>query len=195
MSLYVFLPNDLRNGDLQTYRLIDLILILTFCYTCLMKRPPSSGFTLIELLVVIAIIGLLATLAVLSFTSARLKGRDAKRMGDINGVFKALQSASLDDQSGLVCTAGCATTIGVGNCKLSACTQAGYLGSYLRLNSLKDPNAAATGACGNGSSTVCDYAIEGGDTPMNFTIWFYLEYGSGNLGAGLHYASGTYGIQ
>ncbi|MDP3970362.1 MAG: prepilin-type N-terminal cleavage/methylation domain-containing protein [bacterium] len=49
-----------------------------------------KGFTLIELLIVIAIIGLLATLAIVSLTSAQQKSRDAKRIADI----KQLQNAT-----------------------------------------------------------------------------------------------------
>ncbi|MEK7497131.1 MAG: prepilin-type N-terminal cleavage/methylation domain-containing protein [Patescibacteria group bacterium] len=50
-----------------------------------------KGFTLIELLVVIAIIGVLSTLAVVSFQGAREKGRDAVRLSDIKSVQTALE--------------------------------------------------------------------------------------------------------
>ncbi len=48
-----------------------------------------NGFTLIELLIVIAIIGLLATLAIVSLTTAQQKARDTKRLADL----KTLQDA------------------------------------------------------------------------------------------------------
>src|SRR3990172_9589302 len=49
------------------------------------------GFTLIELLVVIAIIGILASFAIASFTSAQAKGRDSRRKADLDAVKKALE--------------------------------------------------------------------------------------------------------
>ncbi len=51
----------------------------------------NKGFTLIELLVVIAIIGLLATVVMTSLNSARKKGRDARRVEDINQMKTALE--------------------------------------------------------------------------------------------------------
>jgi|SRR3990167_3530311 len=64
----------------------------------ILRKKPSSkiskvkqGFTLIELLVVIAIIGILASFAIASFTSAQAKGRDSKRKADLDAIKKALE--------------------------------------------------------------------------------------------------------
>ena len=54
-------------------------------------RPRRPGFTLIELLVVIAIIGILASFAIASFTSAQAKGRDSRRKADLDAMKKALE--------------------------------------------------------------------------------------------------------
>lgn len=51
----------------------------------------AKGFTLIELLVVIAIIGLLATMAVLGYSAANQRSRDAKRKSDLRQISKALE--------------------------------------------------------------------------------------------------------
>ena len=51
----------------------------------------QSGFTLIELLVVIAIIGLLSSIVLVSLVSSRMKARDAKRIGDVNQLAKAME--------------------------------------------------------------------------------------------------------
>lgn len=55
------------------------------------------GFTLIELLVVIAIIGVLASIVLASLNNARIKSRDAKRIGDIKQIQTALE-LSYDSQ-------------------------------------------------------------------------------------------------
>lgn len=53
--------------------------------------PSKKGFTLIELLIVVAIIGLLATLAILSLTSAQAKARDTKRVADMKSLQNAVE--------------------------------------------------------------------------------------------------------
>ena len=60
-------------------------------YKSAVNFRKTAGFTLIELLVVIAIIGILASFAIASFTSAQAKGRDARRKSDFDAIKKALQ--------------------------------------------------------------------------------------------------------
>jgi len=168
-----------------------------------MTYSKKEGFTLIELLVVIAIIGLLATLAVVAFGSARGKARDARRVADMNAVLKAMASADLDGNNA---TATNCTGPAGGPYKLSTCAIAG-LSTYLNLSTINDPasstanNAVCPGGIVGATQAVCHYGItrSGGTavapTPQDWTVWFALENGTGSLSSGLHYASGTMGIQ
>jgi prepilin-type N-terminal cleavage/methylation domain-containing protein len=52
----------------------------------------SKGFTLIELLVVIAIIGILASIATVSFTSIQRQARDTERKSDISQYRTSLET-------------------------------------------------------------------------------------------------------
>lgn len=59
----------------------------------------SGGFTLIELLVVIAIIGILSSVVLASLNSARVKGRDARRISDVKQLQLALELYYDNNQS------------------------------------------------------------------------------------------------
>jgi len=56
-----------------------------------MLHNSKKSFTLIELLVVIAIIGLLTGIIIIGLKDALARGRDAKRIAEVNGISKALE--------------------------------------------------------------------------------------------------------
>lgn len=56
------------------------------------NKIMKKGFTLIELLVVISIIGILAGLAVVSFTSSQKQARDTSRKSDLSQYRTLLES-------------------------------------------------------------------------------------------------------
>jgi prepilin-type N-terminal cleavage/methylation domain-containing protein len=51
----------------------------------------KKAFTLVELLIVMAIIGVLAALAVGSFRTAQMRGRDAQRKSDLKQIANSLE--------------------------------------------------------------------------------------------------------
>ncbi len=55
------------------------------------RKPNGRGFTLVELLVTISIIGLLSTIATVSYTSVRASSRDTKRVSDVKAIQAALE--------------------------------------------------------------------------------------------------------
>ncbi|MCA9366320.1 prepilin-type N-terminal cleavage/methylation domain-containing protein, partial [Candidatus Kaiserbacteria bacterium] len=69
-------------------------------------HKKSNGFTLIELLVVIAIIGVLASVVLVSLSSAREKSRDAARKAALQEVAKALELYHLDNGTYSILGAG-----------------------------------------------------------------------------------------
>ena len=62
-------------------------------------QKAQKGFTLIELLIVVAIIGLLATLAIVSLSSAQERARDTKRVADLKSIQTAVELYFSDNGS------------------------------------------------------------------------------------------------
>jgi len=60
----------------------------------------ESGFTLIELLVVIGIIAILSTIGTVTFSNARAKARDSKRVADINQAKSAIEIEAAGSSTG-----------------------------------------------------------------------------------------------
>lgn len=59
----------------------------------------KKGFTLIELLLVLAIIGILTTLLMANFISAKVRARDAQRKSDMRQIQSALELYRSDQGS------------------------------------------------------------------------------------------------
>ncbi|HEV7449336.1 MAG TPA: type II secretion system protein [Candidatus Paceibacterota bacterium] len=144
-----------------------------------MHKKFTKGFTLIELLVVIAIIGILASIVLVSLNGARAKGRDAKRVADLQQFARAVALSTKADSA--VAFVGCVTS-----------------GTFAR--NCTDPNmggaadpSGATGAVAAGVTstyTAGDYTITAASayasdpTFIDWQVKTNLESGAGTLGIG-----------
>lgn len=129
----------------------------------------KKGFTLIELLVVIVVIGILATLIIANFSSARERARDAKRKNDLRELKTALRLYYNDFQTYPAATGG--RIQGCGSSGTSNCAWGGAFSvsttEYMKILPV-DPL--------NTGSNVYIYAQT--NSGEGFTITTYLENAS-----------------
>ena len=145
-----------------------------------------KGFTLIELLVVIAIIGLLSALAVVSLGGIREKGRDTKRLSDMDAVKSAMELVNSEYGSyatGLGCTQGF-VRLCIG----------GYFEKFLpTVKNVTDPIATAVG-CRTSCVKGCEYEFTTVVKDTDYAVRFYLENGAGQFKYAGCYEMTTKGI-
>lgn len=108
----------------------------------------KTGFTLLELLIVIAIIGILASLATVSYASAQKKARDSQRQSDLKAIQNALEQYYADNQGSYPtsCAAIGEATDEVGDL---------YLPMGLPTDPKTDTAYTNTGTCSASSYRVC----------------------------------------
>lgn len=147
----------------------------------------QKGFTLIELLVVIAIIGLLASVVLVALNSARQKSRDAKRVGDLNQLAKAME-LYFNDVAAYPTGTGYTSVGGAvfGSAQLISYNpsdkQITMTPTYIR--STPTAPVPADGTCTTNNSK---YFYETNDRGTSYTFTFCLGATTGNVTPGVHY--------
>ncbi|GIW69032.1 MAG: hypothetical protein KatS3mg100_526 [Candidatus Parcubacteria bacterium] len=95
---------------------------------CMKKKARGSGFMLIELLVVIAIVGVLESVMLASFNTARQKARVAQTTAQVRELYKAMQMYLNDTNHLPRCRLDCTQAT---DPLLNANGVAGWSGPYL----------------------------------------------------------------
>lgn len=157
------------------------------------ERPErQKGFTLIELLVVIAIIALLASVILVSASAARARGRDGKRIADMNQFAKALELYFNDNY-------GYPTSSPATGVLLSTSNVSGMVPKYL--TQMPVSPEPADGGCsdltGNAGYPALNNSYwyqsdsSGPGFATKYTLTFCLGAGlGGSLTSGAHYLAG-----
>jgi prepilin-type N-terminal cleavage/methylation domain-containing protein len=121
----------------------------------LKSQISQKGFTLIELLVVISIIGILAALAMVSFTTSQRQARDTERKSDVKQYQTSLEAyanksgslyPSRPDSSGVAASSTLCTDLSLTTCPEDPKfpSDATYFYKYQSNGTASDGTAVAT---------------------------------------------------
>lgn len=149
----------------------------------------QGGFTLIELMVVIAIIGIIMGIIAVNVNSARVSGRDAKRLGDVRQMATSFEQYYV--QNGVYPTGSASIRSSGSGALLSDpaamdTAQESMVPNYVPFLPISpDP---ADGNCGTASgSGNNNYWYEVEDDGSSYTLTFCLGKGTDTLGPGAHF--------
>lgn len=131
-----------------------------------MKKP---AFTLVELMIAIAIIGILTTVASLSYNGVRQRARDSQRKNDLNQIKVVLSSYYTSQTPQAYVTAASKVTINSSNDTLTTALEPNYIRDMP-----VDPN--------NTGNYV--YKYQSFNSAKNFTLYGTLENTSDKKGWG-----------
>lgn len=156
-----------------------------------LRSSAQNGFTLLELLVVIAIIGILTGTIMLALSNARVRGRDAKRAGDIRQMITALEQYQI--QHGIYPT-GTASVASVGTGSLLSSPGAmdraaeNFVPGYVPI--FPEAPTPADGSCGNESGRGNNnYWYDVTDTGETYTMTFCIGKNVGEWDPGIRSAT------
>lgn len=62
-----------------------------------LSKQKQRGFTIVELLIVIVVIAILAAITIVAYNGVQARGRDARRVSDMQAIVKALEMYKADN--------------------------------------------------------------------------------------------------
>jgi len=132
------------------------------------------GFTLIELLVVISIIGILASLALVSYGGAQKQSRDTRRKSDLQQYRNALEGYAGANGGKYPAFTGATGDITLMPVTSSLCSS-DYLYPFMSDTCLTDPKPSGDN-CNNANNYIYCYAENGGEGVSGAGATEYLLY-------------------